>query len=43
MNDETRNEEYSEDDDLPALKPIYDRRAHADHSIFWLGLFQKTI
>ena len=38
-NDETGNDEDFEDGNFPALKPNYDRRAHADHScrsIVWL-------
>ena len=30
-NDETRNDEDFDDGDCPALKPNYDRRAHAHH------------
>ena len=35
-NDETRNDEDFEDGDFPALKPNYDRRAHAHHKILCL-------
>ena len=36
-NDETRNNEDFEDGDFPALKPYYDRRAHARHTKYSLN------
>ena len=33
-NDETRNVENFKDGDYPALRPKYDRRAHAQHKWF---------
>ena len=42
-NDETRNDVDFEDGDFPAIKPNYDRRAHAHHRRHCFNFYMRPI